>query len=112
MIVSAACGFFGAATRACGVRGTGAQIVALSPHCEAAPCPPLNGRSTMNWDQIEGNWTKAKGKLRQQWGKLTDDDLTLIDGKREELLGRLQERYGYQKEQAEKEVDNWMKKAS
>jgi len=66
----------------------------------------------MNWDQIEGNWTKAKGKLRAQWGKLTDDDLTVINGKREELAGRLQERYGYQKEQAEKEIDAWMKKAS
>jgi uncharacterized protein YjbJ (UPF0337 family) len=70
------------------------------------------GGSAMNWDQIEGNWVKAKGKLRQQWGKLTDDDLTLINGKREELAGRLQERYGYQKDQAEKEIDSWMKKAS
>jgi uncharacterized protein YjbJ (UPF0337 family) len=69
-------------------------------------------RYAMNWDQIEGNWMKAKGKLRQQWGKLTDDDITLINGKREELTGRLQERYGYQKEQAEKEIDSWMKKAS
>jgi uncharacterized protein YjbJ (UPF0337 family) len=51
----------------------------------------------MNWDQIEGNWTKAKGKLRQQWGKLTDDDVDVINGKREELAGRLQARYGYQK---------------
>src|SRR5215470_12964709 len=59
-----------------------------------------NGRSAMNWEQIKGNWTKAKGKVRQQWGKLTDDDLALIDGKREALAGRLQERYGYQKEQA------------
>jgi uncharacterized protein YjbJ (UPF0337 family) len=70
------------------------------------------GGRDMNWDQIEGNWTKAKGKLRQQWGKLTDDDLTVINGKREELAGRLQERYGYQKDQAEKEIDDWMKKAS
>jgi uncharacterized protein YjbJ (UPF0337 family) len=74
--------------------------------------PTNDGRSAMNWDQIQGNWTKAKGKLRQQWGKLTDDDLTLIDGKREELAGRLQERYGYQKERAEQEIDNWMKMAS
>ena len=50
----------------------------------------------MNWDQIEGNWVKAKGKLRQQWGKLTDDDIDVINGKRQELAGRLQERYGYQ----------------
>ena len=66
----------------------------------------------MNWDQIEGNWTKAKGKLRQQWGKLTDDDIDVINGKREELAGRLQERYGYQKEKAQEEIDNWMKRAS
>jgi uncharacterized protein YjbJ (UPF0337 family) len=66
----------------------------------------------MNWDQIEGNWTKAKGKLRQQWGKLTDDDVDVINGKREELAGRLQARYGYQKDQAEKAIDEWMKKAS
>jgi uncharacterized protein YjbJ (UPF0337 family) len=66
----------------------------------------------MNWDQIQGNWVKSKGKLRQQWGKLTDDDLTVIDGKREELAGRLQERYGYAKEQADREIDDWMKKAS
>jgi uncharacterized protein YjbJ (UPF0337 family) len=66
----------------------------------------------MNWDQIEGNWMKAKGKLRQQWGELTEDDIDVINGKRQELAGRLQERYGYQKEQAEKEIDNWMKKAS
>ena len=66
----------------------------------------------MNWDQIQGNWTKAKGKVRQKWGKLTDDDLTLINGKREELAGRLQERYGIEKERAESEIDDWMKKAS
>jgi len=66
----------------------------------------------MNWDQIEGNWMKAKGKLRQQWGKLTDDDIARINGKREELAGRLQERYGYVKEQADREIDDWMKRAS
>jgi uncharacterized protein YjbJ (UPF0337 family) len=66
----------------------------------------------MNSDQLEGKWKQLKGSAKQQWGKLTDDDLTLIDGKREELAGRLQERYGYQKEQAEKEIDTWMKKAS
>jgi uncharacterized protein YjbJ (UPF0337 family) len=66
----------------------------------------------MNWDQIEGNWMKAKGKLGQQWGKLTDDDLTRVNGEREELAGRLQERYGYEKNRAEREIDNWMQKAS
>ena len=66
----------------------------------------------MNWDQIKGNWTKTKGQVRQKWGKLTDDDLTLINGKREELAGRLQERYGIEKERAEREIDDWMKMAS
>jgi uncharacterized protein YjbJ (UPF0337 family) len=95
--------------------GTPAIAIALCLHERAERCFARNGtlwRHPMNWDQIEGNWVKAKGKLRQQWGKLTDDDLTLINGKREELAGRLQERYGYQKDQAEKEIDSWMKKAS
>jgi uncharacterized protein YjbJ (UPF0337 family) len=63
----------------------------------------------MNWDQIEGNWKQFKGKAKQQWSKLTDDDLGQISGKREELVGVVQERYGYQKDQAEKEIDNWLK---
>jgi len=63
----------------------------------------------MNWDQIQGNWMQFKGKAKQQWGKLTDDDLSRINGKQEELLGILQQRYGYAKEQAQKEVDSWIK---
>ncbi len=59
----------------------------------------------MNWDILKGNWKQWTGKLKAKWGKLTDDDLTSIAGKRDQLLGKLQERYGYQKEQAEKEVD-------
>jgi uncharacterized protein YjbJ (UPF0337 family) len=65
----------------------------------------------MNWDQVEGNWKQAKGKLKQQWAKLTDDDLTMINGKRDELAGRLQERYGYAKEDAEREIDSWIGRA-
>ena len=61
----------------------------------------------MNWDRIEGEWKQLKGKAKQQWGKLTDDDLTVIEGKREQLVGKIQERYGYQKEAAEKEVKAW-----
>jgi uncharacterized protein YjbJ (UPF0337 family) len=63
----------------------------------------------MNWDQVEGNWMQVKGKVKQQWGKLTDDDIARINGKRDELLGLLQQRYGYAKEQAQNEVDNWIK---
>ena len=56
----------------------------------------------MNKDIFEGNWKQLKGKVQQQWGKLTDDDLDVIDGKRTELAGKLQERYGYGKDEAEK----------
>ena len=61
----------------------------------------------MNWDRIEGNWKEFKGKAKQQWGKLTDDDLTYIDGRRDELSGRLQQHYGYGKDQADREIDDW-----
>ncbi len=61
----------------------------------------------MNSDQLEGQWKQAKGKVKEQWGKLTDSDLDQIAGKRDQFLGKLQERYGYSKEQAEKELDTW-----
>ncbi|GAA3908018.1 CsbD family protein [Gibbsiella dentisursi] len=61
----------------------------------------------MNKDQAGGNWKQFRGKIKEQWGKLTDDDMTIIEGKREQLVGKIQERYGYQKEQAEKEVKSW-----
>jgi uncharacterized protein YjbJ (UPF0337 family) len=58
----------------------------------------------MNWDQIEGKWKEIKGQAKQKWGKLTNDDLDVIDGKREELVGKVQNRYGMAKEEAEKQV--------
>ena len=61
----------------------------------------------MNWDQIEGNWKKIKGEVKARWGKLTDDDLDIIEGKREKLVGKLQEKYGYTKEKAESLADEW-----
>ncbi len=63
----------------------------------------------MNWDTIEGNWKQYQGKAKQQWGKLTDDDLTVIKGRRDELEGRLQTHYGYAKETVKAEIDSWMK---
>ena len=62
----------------------------------------------MNWQQVEGKWDNFKGKVREKWGKLTDDDIDVIAGKRDQLLGRLKERYGYEKEQAEKELDSFL----
>jgi len=61
----------------------------------------------MNWDQVKGNWTQLRGKVKEKWGKLTDDDLNVINGKREQLAGKLQAAYGYAKEHAEKEVDDF-----
>ena len=58
----------------------------------------------MNWDTTKGNWNQLKGKIKEQWGKLTDDDLARIEGKRDQLIGRVQERYGIEKEEAEKQV--------
>ena len=63
----------------------------------------------MNWDQIEGNWKQVTGKAKEKWGQLTDDDMTAIAGKRDRLAGKLQERYGYAKEQAHKELDAFAK---
>jgi uncharacterized protein YjbJ (UPF0337 family) len=64
----------------------------------------------MNRDIIEGNWMQLKGKVQQQWGKLTGDDLDKIEGKQKELVGRIQERYGYAKDRAEKEVNDFIDK--
>ena len=61
----------------------------------------------MNKDEIGGNWKQFKGKAKEQWCKLTDDDMTVIEGKRHQLVGKIQERYGYEKDQAENEVKDW-----
>ena len=61
----------------------------------------------MDWNRVEGNWKEMKGKVKEKWGKLTDDDLTMIKGRRDNLVGRLKERYGLEKEAAEKEIDAW-----
>jgi uncharacterized protein YjbJ (UPF0337 family) len=66
----------------------------------------------MNWDRVEGNWKEFKGKLQHKWGKLTNDDLDVVQGKRNELAGRLQQRYGYAKDQAEREIDMWLRDAA
>ncbi|MEP7062074.1 MAG: CsbD family protein [Betaproteobacteria bacterium] len=58
----------------------------------------------MNWDRIEGNWKQFKGKAKEQWGKLTDDQLDVIAGKRDQLVGKVQESYGVGKDEAEKQV--------
>jgi len=63
----------------------------------------------MNWDQVKGKWKQASGSAKKQWGKLTDDDLTQIEGERDRLVGKVQEKYGVAKEEAEKQVNDWSK---
>jgi uncharacterized protein YjbJ (UPF0337 family) len=66
-------------------------------------------RLVMNWDRVEGNWKTFKGQVQQQWGKLTDDDLDVIAGKREELLGRIQNAYGMSRDDADRQIREWEK---
>ena len=61
----------------------------------------------MDWNRIEGDWKQVKRQVKTQWGKLTDDDIDVIDGNREQLEGKIQARYGYAKDQVKKEVDDW-----
>ncbi len=62
------------------------------------------------WDRIEGSWKEMTGKVKEQWGKLTDDDLTVVAGKRDQLAGKIQERYGYAKDKAEHEISAFEKR--
>jgi uncharacterized protein YjbJ (UPF0337 family) len=64
----------------------------------------------MNWDRIEGNWKQFKGNAKTQWGKLTDDQLDVIAGKRDSLLGKIQETYGFSKDETEKQLTDWQKR--
>lgn len=64
----------------------------------------------MNWNRIEGNWKQVTGRAKVQWGKLTSDDLDIVAGRREQLAGKIQERYGIAKDEADKQVSEWVKK--
>ncbi len=59
------------------------------------------------WDQIAGSWKQVRGEARKQWGKLTDDDLEQVRGERDKLAGRIQQRYGITKEEANRQIDEW-----
>ena len=66
----------------------------------------------MNWDRIEGNWKQVTGKAKEQWGKLTSDDFDVVAGRRDQLAGKIQERYGVAKDEAEKQINDWQLKAT
>jgi uncharacterized protein YjbJ (UPF0337 family) len=61
----------------------------------------------MDWNRVEGNWKQLKGKVKEQWGRLTEDDLDVIAGRQDQLEGKIQERYGYAKDQAQRDVEAW-----
>ena len=66
----------------------------------------------LNWDRIEGNWKQVTGKVKVQWGKLTDDDLEVVAGRRDQLAGKIQARYGIAKDEAEKQLSAWERSAN
>lgn len=66
----------------------------------------------MNWDRIQGNWKQIAGQAKEQWGKLTDDDVDVVAGRRDQLAGKIQQRYGVAKDEAEKQVAEWQRKAT
>ncbi len=61
----------------------------------------------MNWEQVQGHWKLLKGTVKQKWGDLTEEEIDIVEGKREELIGQLEVKYGYTKEKAAAEVDTW-----
>ena len=66
----------------------------------------------MNWDTIKGNWKQMTGKIKEEWGDLTDDEITEAEGDRDQLVGKIQAKYGIAKEEAEKQVDSFTSKVS
>jgi uncharacterized protein YjbJ (UPF0337 family) len=66
----------------------------------------------MNWDRIQGQWKQLTGKVQEQWGKLTDDDIDVVAGRRDQLAGKIQERYGVAKDEAEKQIATWERRAT
>jgi uncharacterized protein YjbJ (UPF0337 family) len=96
------------ATERCSGRGQGGGPVQLIKELESGKAASVGALSRLNHvATVEGNWKQVKGKVKEQWGKLTDDDLDVIAGKQDQLEGRLQQRYGYAKDQAKKEVNDW-----
>jgi uncharacterized protein YjbJ (UPF0337 family) len=90
------------------------EVGRLGPRSEAtsirdAPEASHHVEDDMNWDEVKGNWMQLKGAVREKWGDLTDDDLDRIAGDREQFVGRLQERYGMMRDDAERNVDEFVR---
>jgi uncharacterized protein YjbJ (UPF0337 family) len=71
------------------------------------PINPAEGRKAMDWNRIEGNWKQVKGKVKEKWGRLTDDDLNEVEGNLDQLEGKIQERYGIARDQVRKDLNDW-----
>jgi uncharacterized protein YjbJ (UPF0337 family) len=86
-------------------------VFVSTPEAAAQPLRPCffltQTEAAMNSTTMKGKWNELKGKVKEKWGKLTNDDLDVIDGKKDQLVGRLQQRYGYAKERAEKEAEEF-----
>jgi uncharacterized protein YjbJ (UPF0337 family) len=95
--------------RASFIRGTEnrnlRRVPTFSPHQ-----PDIHSAEdmTMDWNRVEGNWKQTKGKIKEKWGQLTDDELNQINGRRDQLEGKIQERYGIAKDRARKDIDDWL----
>ena len=87
----------------------GGPLLAQTPRSDTVTITGKPKTGPVTWDRIAGSWKLFKGKVRKQWGKLTKDDIAAANGRREELVGRIQARYGIDKVQADSQVDAWMK---
>jgi uncharacterized protein YjbJ (UPF0337 family) len=101
--VSAVGGTLASFTSYCLVVFAAADGRSLASH----PPEKFKKENVMDWNRVEGNWKQVKGNIKEKWGKLTDDDLAAINGKRDQLEGKIQERYGIAKDQARKDIDDW-----
>jgi uncharacterized protein YjbJ (UPF0337 family) len=94
---------------ACLVLFANSPVPAQTPRPDAVTMTGKPKTGPVTWDRIAGNWKLFKGKVQKQWGKLTHNDIAAANGRREELVGRIQARYGIDKTQADQQVDAWMK---
>lgn len=87
-----------------------AALLLATPVCAQTPAPSTaRPTGVMTWDKVAGNWKTFKGSVRRQWGKLTSNDLAVAEGRREVLAGKIQARYGIDKDKADQQIDAWLK---
>lgn len=110
-LLTAIFGFVRGLRHNCGISDTRTQITG-SPKRQPCPSMLMNAtrleENTMNSDQLQGKWKQMKGSIREHWGKLTDEDVDIINGQTSQLVGKIQERYGVAKEEARSQVEEWM----